>query len=590
VSLHPNDIHRRGRLAAGLTTLALFALGTAFFRAQVLEGARYQLSSEKNRLREVPIPAARGIIYDRHGDIIAENVPGYSVSILSASADSLQATLERLSSIIDLTPADIASAVRRLRRDPNRPTVVLSDASFDQVSVLEEHRTEFPSLIIEATPKRRYPDGAAVSAFVGYTAEINESELNSAEYKTYKSGQQIGRSGLEQQYERVLRGTEGSRFVEVDARGRVVRDATSRPDRPASAAPPLRTNIDLDLQRFTASYFGDSLVGGVVALDPSTGEVLAIHSAPTFDPNRFIGGIPASYYRELTTDERRPLYNKAMQGRYPPASTFKLATAAIALEAGLVDFDTRMPQPCTGGYTFGSRYFRCWDRDGHGHVNLTQAIAKSCDTYFYQLGLRMTLSKLLAGGVQLRFREKSGIDLPNETTPVWPYAVEYFNKRYGERGWTNAVTLNLSIGQGENSQTILNMARFYTALATDGSLARPEVVKGNPDRVKVLNLTPRQLEGLRNAMADVVSGRGTAGSAQIQGVILAGKTGTAQNETGRDHAWFVGFAPKDDPKIVVAVMLWQGEHGYAAARIASRIVEHYLKRPAIVPPVVEGDN
>ncbi|MFN8667319.1 MAG: penicillin-binding protein 2 [Gemmatimonadaceae bacterium] len=590
MSLHPNDIQRRGRLAAVLVTLSLVALATGFFRAQVLESASYQLSSEKNRLREVPIPAARGMIYDRHGQIIAENVPGYSVSILAPSADSLQATLERLATIIDLAPGDIQSAVRRLKRDPNRPTVVLADASFDQVSVLEEHRTEFPSLIIEATPKRRYPDGPVVSAFVGYTAEINDSELNSAEYKAYKSGQQIGRAGLEQQYERELRGTEGSRFVEVDARGRVVRDAGSRPDRPAEAAPGLQTNIDLDLQRFVASYFGDSLVGGVVALEPKTGEVLAIHSAPTFDPNRFIGGVSSAYYKELTEDTRRPMYNKAMQGRYPPASTFKLATAAMAMEEGLVDFDTRMPQPCTGGYTFGNRYFRCWDKNGHGAVTLSQAIAKSCDVYFYQLGLRMSLSKMLAGGVKLRFREKSGIDLPNETTPQWPYAVDYFNKRYGAKGWSNAVTLNLSIGQGENTQTILNMARFYTALATDGSAARPEVVKRNPDRVRILDLNAKQLAGLRDAMADVVSGRGTAASAQIEGVILAGKTGTAQNETEKDHAWFVGFAPKDDPKIVVAVMLWQGQHGYAAARIASKVVEHYLKRPAIQPLNVEGDN
>ncbi len=590
MSLHPNDIQRRGRLAAVLVTLSLVALATGFFRAQVLESASYQLSSEKNRLREVPIPAARGMIYDRHGQIIAENVPGYSVSILAPSADSLQATLERLATIIDLAPGEIQSAVRRLKRDPNRPTVVLADASFDQVSVLEEHRTEFPSLIIEATPKRRYPDGSVVSAFVGYTAEINDSELNSAEYKTYKSGQQIGRAGLEQQYERELRGTEGSRFVEVDARGRVVRDAGSRPDRPAEAAPALQTNIDLDLQRFVASYFGDSLVGGVVALEPKSGEVLAIHSAPTFDPNRFIGGVSSAYYKELTEDARRPLYNKAMQGRYPPASTFKLATAAIAMEEGLVDFDSRMPQPCTGGYTFGNRYFRCWDKNGHGAVTLSQAIAKSCDVYFYQLGLRMTLSKMLAGGVKLRFREKSGIDLPNETTPQWPYAVDYFNKRYGAKGWSNAVTLNLSIGQGENTQTILNMARFYTALATDGSAARPEVVKRNPDRVRILDLNAKQLAGLRDAMADVVSGRGTAASAQIEGVILAGKTGTAQNETDKDHAWFVGFAPKDDPKIVVAVMLYQGQHGYAAARIASKVVEHYLKRPAIQPANVEGDN
>ncbi|MBP9105637.1 MAG: penicillin-binding protein 2, partial [Gemmatimonadaceae bacterium] len=515
---------------------------------------------------------------------------GYAVSILAAGADSLRATLQRLSAIIELAPGDIESAVRRLRRDPNRPTVVLADASFDQVSVLEEHRTEFPSLIIEATPKRRYPDGPAVSAFVGYTAEISESELNSTEYTSYKSGQQIGRSGLEQQYEKELRGTEGSRYVEVDARGRVVRDAGSRPDREATAAPALQTNIDLDLQRFVASYLADSLVGGVVAIEPQSGAVLAIHSSPAYDPNRFIGGIPAPYYRELLNNPGRPLLNKAIQGRYPPASTFKLATAAMALEEGLVDFDSRMPVPCTGGYTYGSRYFRCWDKKGHGSVTLSQAIAKSCDSFFYQLGLRMTLSKMLAGGVQLKFREKSGIDLPNETTPQWPYAVEYFNKRYGPKGWTNAVTLNLSIGQGENTQTILNMARFYTALATDGSAARPEVVRRSPDRTKILNLTPAQLAGLRDAMADVVSGRGTAGSAAIQGVVLAGKTGTAQNETGKDHAWFVGFAPKDDPKIVVAVMLWQGEHGYAAARIASKVVEHYLKRPAIQPVDVEGDD
>lgn len=590
MSLHPNDIQRRGRLASWLVTLSLILVASGFFRAQVLESASYQLSSEKNRLREVPIPAARGIIYDRHGDIIAENVPGYSVSILSSSADSLRSTLQRLSAIIALAPDEIESAVRRLRRDPNRPTVVLADASFDQVSVLEEHRTEFPSLIIQAAPKRRYPDGGIVSAFAGYTSEINEAELNSTEYRAYQSGQQIGRAGLEQQYERQLRGVEGSRFVEVDARGRVVRESGARPDRPAQPAPALRTNIDLDLQRFVASYFGDSLVGGLVAIEPATGEVLAIHSSPTYDPNRFIGGVSSAYYKELTEDPRRPMYNKAMQGRYPPASTFKLATAAIALEAGIVDFDTRMEQPCTGGYTFGTRYFRCWDRKGHGNVNLSQAIARSCDVYFYQLGLRMTLSRMLAGGVKLKFREKSGIDLPNETTPQWPYAVEYFNKRYGPRGWTNAVTLNLAIGQGENTQTILNMARFYTALATDGQAARPEVVTRMPERTRILDLTPAQLEGLRDAMADVVSGRGTAASAAIRGVILAGKTGTAQNETGKDHAWFVGFAPKDDPKIVVAVMLWQGEHGYAAARIASKVVEHYLKRPTIQPADVEGDG
>lgn len=589
MSFHPNDIQRRGRVAAGLAAVALVVLTGAFFRAQVLESARYLSSSERNRLRQVPIPAARGMIYDRRGEVIAENVPGYSVSILGQSADSLRATLTRLTSIIALSPDAIEGAVRRYRREPNRPTVVVADASFDQVSVLEEHRMEFPSLIIQSAPKRYYPDGPAVAAFTGYTGEISERELGLKGYEGYKSGMEIGKGGLERQYEAELRGREGSRFVEVDARGRVVRDQADRPDVTSEPGKALRTNIDLDLQRFVANYLGDTLVAGVVALDPKTGAVLALHSAPSFDPNRFVGGIPADYWSQLNTDKRQPLYNKAMQGRYPPASTFKLATAAIALEEGIADFDTRMDRPCTGGYQFGSRSWACWDKKGHGAVTLTQAIAKSCDVYFYQLGLRITLSRLLAGGVSLKMAERSGIDLPNEQQPQWPTTIEYMDRIFGKGRWTNGETLNLAIGQGFNTQTVLNMARFYSALATDGKAAKPEVVARNPERIQIMKLTPAQLAGLRSAMGDVVSTRGTAASAAVEGVQIAGKTGTAQNQTPIDHAWFVGFAPQNDPQILVAVMLWQGQHGYAAARIASKVISHYLKRPTLEPLNVEGN-
>ena len=589
MSFHPNDIQRRGQVAATIVAFAMVGLAAGFFRAQVVESAKYRRSSERNRLREVPIPAARGMIYDRHGEVIAENVPGYSVSILGQSADSLRATLTRLTQIIAFSPEAIDEALRHYRREPNRPTVVLADATFDQVSVLEEHRVEFPSLIIQSAPKRYYPDGPAVAAFTGYTGEISERELNSAQYPDYKGGMELGKGGLEKQYEAELRGYEGSRFVEVDARGRVVRDQAERPDVAPRAGKALRTNIDLDLQRFIANYLGDTLVAGVVVLEPKSGAVLALHSAPSFDPNRFVGGIPAAYWRELRTDPREPLFNKAMQGRYPPASTFKLVTAAIALEEGIADFDTHMDRSCTGSYKFGSRSWRCWDKDGHGSLTLSQAIAQSCDTYFYQLGLRITLSRLLAGGVSLKMGERSGIDLPSETPPQWPTATTYLDSVYGKGKWSNGETLNLSIGQGYNTQTVLNMARFYSALATDGMSSRPEVVARNPERTKLLNLTPAQLAGLRQAMGDVVSSRGTAGSAAIQGVQVAGKTGTAQNETGRDHAWFVGFAPQDEPTILVAVMLWQGEHGYAAARIASKVISHFLKRPAIEPLIVEGN-
>jgi penicillin-binding protein 2 len=587
VSFHPNDVARRATAARILYAGAFGLLLLAFFRTQVVRYSEYALQSEQNRLREVPMPAPRGIIFDRNGEIIAENLPGYSVAVVSRSADSLRAVLGRLSSVITLSPEQVESAIRRFRREPSRPTVVLADASFDVVSVLEEHRLDFPEILIQTAPKRFYPDREAVASFIGYTSEISESELDSKEYEGYKPGQQIGKDGLERQYERELRGREGARFVEVDAKGRVVRDAGARQEIVPEAPAPLRTNIDMDLQRFAASLFGDSLQGGVLALEPHTGAVLAMHSAPSFDPNRFIGGVSQEYYSSLNTDPRRPLYNKVIKGRYPPASTFKLATAIIGMESGLVGLDDRMPVPCTGGYLYG-RYFRCWDKKGHGNVTLRQAIAKSCDVFFYQLGLRITLQRLLAGGVSLKFREKSGIDLPNENAPGWPYAVEYFDKKYGPRGWSNGVTLSLAIGQGENDQTVANMARFYTALATDGHAAKPEIVARAPQRDKIINLTSEQMDGLRLALSDVVSTRGTAASAQVQGVIVAGKTGTAQNPPRPDHAWFVGFAPADDPKIVVAVFVEFGLHGYVAARLATKIIERHLRSKAIEGMQTEG--
>ena len=595
MSFHPNEVQRRGRMATFILAGAFTLLASAFFRTQILKHATYTLQSETNRLREVPLPAPRGIIYDRHGAVIAENLPGYSVSILARTSDSLRVALRGLARVITLSPEQIEAAVRRFRQAPNRPTVVLADASFDIVSVLEERRVDFPGMIIQASPKRYYPDKEAVASFVGYTGEITESELNQRQYRNYKSGQDVGKAGLERQYEAELRGKEGTHFVEVDARGRVVGEAGGRGDIPPESPDPLYTNIDLDLQRFAATLFGDTLQGGVMAMDPKTGEVLAIHSAPSFDPNRFIGGVSTSYYSQLRDDPRRPLYNKVIQGLYPPGSTFKLATAIMGMEAGIVGLDDHFPVSCTGGFTYGNRYFRCWEKKGHGNLNLRQAIEKSCDVYFYQLGLKLGVTRMLAGGVSLKMREKSGIDLPNEKQPLWPFAREYFDKRYGVSGWSNGVLLSLAIGQGENSQTVANMARFYTALATDGSLVRPEIVRRQAERTKVVRLTPEQMAGLQRAMAGVVSARGTAAGAQIQGVLIAGKTGTAQSGVFRNgielnHAWFTGYAPADDPKIVIAVMLeLVPYHGSVAAQVASKMIERYLKRPTIQGAQLEGD-
>lgn len=590
MSFQPNAVQGRARIASALLFFVFLFLAGSFFRTQVLQGAKYVLQAETNRLREVPLPAPRGMILDRTGKVIAEDLPGYSISLLAPTQDSLRVMMQHIGEIVPVTQEQINAAARRFRREPTRPTVLFPDASFELVSILEERRVEFPGLIIQSAPRRHYPDGPAVSALVGYTGEISESELGLERFADYKPGQQVGKDGIERQYEDRLRGREGARFIEVDARGRVVREQ-ARPDLEPERPAALYTNIDLDLQRFVHELFGDSLIGGVVAMEPHSGEVLALHSAPTFDPNRFIGGIPRDYWDALQNDPRRPLYNKAIKGAYPPGSIWKLHTSIIAMEAGQVRIDEKMPVRCEGGFQFGNRFQRCWKRDGHGDVTLAEALEQSCDTYFYQLGLRIGLQNLVAGGLRLGARERSGIDLPAETRSVFPTdpAKEYYDRLFGPRGWSNGVVLNLAIGQGENSQTVVNMARFYSALATDGEAARPEVVRGQAERTRMFNITPEQLQQLQDAMAGVLT-RGTAAASQLEGIAIAGKTGTAQNaqDQVRDHSWFAGYAPADDPKIVVVLLLEFGGSGSRAARMASKVFEYYLKQRTSFVTSTEG--
>jgi len=598
VNFHPNDVVRRAQVTVYIGAAIVTVLTVSFFRAQVMQYRSYVLQSETNRLREVPVPAPRGAIYDRNGKVIAENVVGYAVSVLAQSEDSLRGTLARIGAKVPLSQRQTDLAIQRYRRAPTLPTTIFSDASFNVVSVLEEHRVDFPSLIIQSGPKRHYPNGPAVVPFVGYTGDINESDLSDARFAQYRAGQIVGKLGLERQYEAQLHGREGSRFVEVDAHGRVVREEGAQ-ERKAIQGDSLRTNIDLDLQLFTAQLFGDSLVGGAVAMDPSTGAVLALYSAPSYDPNEFIGGVSFAYYEGLRNNPKRPLYNKAVQGVYPPGSTWKLATAILALQEDVITSDSRMPQECTGFYYFGDRAWQCWEKAGHGSLTLAGAITKSCNVYFYQLGLKLGLSRLVAGGVQLGFAKKTDIDLPEESRSRFPDRLQYFNDRYGPRGWTSgAAALNMAIGQGDNAQTIVNMARFYTALATDGSAARPQIVSLRPERTKIMSLKPEQIAELRAAMAGVTAEGGTAASAALGGgVILAGKTGTAQtaaNVVGKkalcDDSWFVGFAPMDNPKIVVSVVLECGGHGYLAARVASEIIGKYLGVKPVSKIITEGNN
>ena len=578
-AFQPQRLQRRAVALRWTLAAAFLVLLVAFFQAQVLGAERYRLRSKSNRLRAIPITAPRGAILDRNGLVVADNVPGFTVKLIASDEDSLRVVLARLAGIVALDTAEASQVVRRWRSARYQPALVFNSSSFEVISRLEEHRLELPGLLIQTEPRRFYPGGKAVAHITGYVGEVSEADLSRDRYPGARMGTIVGRDGLEAAYDSVLRGREGMQYVEVNARGAMVRQDESGLSLQAEAGRPLTSTLDLALQLYVDSLWTDSLSqfrGSLVAMTPK-GEILALYSWPTFDPNDFVGGIDADRYRELMdTASGLPLLNRALRGAYPPASPFKLATAAMALRRGLVTFSTHMDQPCTGGLRFGNRVFKCWKKEGHGSLDLTGAIAASCDVYFYQLGLKLGIGNLLADGVEFGFREKAGIDLGHELRSFYPPSREYYDKAYGPRGWTNAVVLNLSIGQGENDQTLLNMTRFYAALAGDGVLRPPHLVAAAAGaQPRSLGLTPGQLAGLRDAMIAVVM-RGTAAASRGQDLNVAGKTGTAQNAHGADHGWFIGFAPSDNPAIVVGAIMEKALHGSSVAPYVVRVIRRYL--------------
>jgi penicillin-binding protein 2 len=573
-AFHPLAVARRARGARVLVWVAALLLLSTFFRTQVLSHRAFALQSETNRLRPIPLPAPRGVITDRAGRVLADNVPGFTIALLPGPDDSLRATLVRIAPLVGLDTAGITRVLQRYRRAPYLPAVVRHDAPLAMVAALEERRLEIPGLIVQTEPKRYYPDSAVAAHVLGYIGEVTESERGQVRFADVRLGGLVGKDGVEREYDATLRGKDGVRFVEVSALGRMVREggeAAALVPVPGSA---LRTALDLDLQRYVASIFPRGKRGAVMALDPETGAVLALYSAPGFDPNAFVGGVDPEYWRALNEDDARPLLNRAIQARYPPGSTWKLAIAAMALRRGIAGFNTRMPVPCRGGLQYGNRFFRCWRAEGHGTLTLTQAIAHSCDVYFYQLGLKLGVAALLEDGVALGARGRTGIDLPGELQSVYPSGREYYDRLYGPRRWTSAVALNLSIGQGENDQTLVNVIRLYQMVAGDGRARVPRVA-GRPQTGDSLDVSAEQLAGLRRALVSVVEG-GTARGSRVATLTIAGKTATAQNPHGPDHGWFIAFAPADQPRIVVGAVIEFAEHGSAVAPLVTRVIARYL--------------
>lgn len=576
---HPSRLRERAVVARWMLFGAFLVLAGAFFRTQILQGDRYRLRAENNRLRPVPLQPARGTVFDRSGQVIAETVPGFSAALLAASTDSLREVLDSFRTVVPLDPAEVEAVIDRYLAARYQPAVVLPNATIEQVALLEEHRAILPGLVIQPEPRRVYPRGVAVAHLVGYVNEVSQAELEAGRYAGARLGSVVGRAGLEQEYDDTLRGTPGVRYIEVDARGRLVREQGAAPPLPSVPGHTIHPTIDLDLQLYIDSIWPRGQAGALIAMTPA-GEVRALYSTPAYDPNAFIGGISRAELQRLMTDPRLPLLDRALQVRYPPGSPFKLATAAMALKRGLVDLHSHMPQSCGGGLQYGNRYFRCWNRAGHGSLDLLGAVAQSCDVYFYQLGLRVQLANMLSDGVRMGFQERTNVDLVNEAAPIWPGGTDYYDRRYGPRGWSNSVVLNLAIGQGENTQTLMNMVRFYAALAGDGHSPTPFIVQPDSSRSFDLGLTGAQLSGLREALIAVVE-RGTAARSRLKEIAVAGKTGTAQNaqDKTRDHGWFLAFAPAEKPEIVVGAIFEFGLHGSDVAPYVVRTIRRYLLGP-----------
>jgi penicillin-binding protein 2 len=580
------QVRERASAARWVLSLVFAVLIGAFFRTQILQHDKYQLRAETNRLRAIPLEPPRGPILDRNGRVIAENLPGFSVKLLATSADSLRAVLGRMATVVPFDSSEVEAVVRRWRAAPYQPVTVFGDAEFPTVSRLEEHRPYLPGLIIQSEPKRMYPQGRAVAHLVGYVSEVTETDLERNRFPGAALGSIVGKAGLERQYDSVLRGRAGVRYAEVNARGRLVREDVGAASLPPTTGHVLQTTLDLDLQRYIDSIWPVGVRGAMIAITPK-GEIRALYSAPSYDPNLFVGGISTTDWRKLNDDPAIPLLNRAIYGRYPPASPFKLATAAMGLKRGLIDLRTRMAVPCTGGYRLGNRIFRCWKKEGHGSLDLVGAVAQSCDVYFYQLGQRVGLEHILEEGVEMGFAGRSGVDLPSEQASIYPGSLAYFDSLYGPRNWSAPATiLNFSIGQGENTQTLINMVQFYQALAGDGVEVQPYIVRPTGRVSHQLGLAEEQLKVLRRALIAVLE-QGTGARSRRGGLTIAGKTGTAQQSAGKDHGWFLGFAPAEEPVLVVGAIMEEAEHGsdvgpYVADALARYILGPDSTRPAPV--------
>ena len=589
-------MHQMSRLkrARGLSIIPVcgaLILAGRLFALQVVNQELYSLQSEKNHIRREWVTAQRGLIVDREGRIVADSRPSFSVVAVPREVLSSAQSVNLLAQILQTTEEQIHTRLATGSR--HLPRVLWRDADFAQVSQIIEREEDLRGVSIEVSNVRFYPNRAEAGHLLGHVGEISEEELVTMKDKGFKAGDFLGRTGIEKTYDGALRGTDGERFLEVDAVGRIIGIYRGRDPVPAISGSTLRLHLDLHLQAIAESCLVGRR-GAVCMMDVSNGGMMVFASGPAFDPGLFATGIRSEDWRRLNNDPDKPLLNRCVQATYAPGSTFKMLTMALALEKHIVGQHGRMRVSCAGGYRFGNRYFRCWEEKGHGSLDLEGALVLSCDTFFYQVGERLGVDDFATIAKAVGLGSRTGIDLPQESSGNVP-TVAWLDKRYGKSAWGRGAVLNYAIGQGEYLTTPLQMVRYAACIATDGNLYVPRLVRAienhdgtivePPPKVERVWDIPREdLAGVREAMRRVVAD-GTARGTRIDGFMAAGKTGTAENPHGEPHSWFMGYAPAQDPKVAFSVIVEAGGHGSdVAVPITKRLLMAYCGADSIPTP------
>jgi penicillin-binding protein 2 len=584
--------------AAQYIILAIFLVLTyGLWRLQVSRNDLYATLAEKNRVRDVPILAPRGKILDREGRVIVDNYSSFSALLMRDSTRNLNDDADIIAEGLHMDAKDIKDRIRRFASMPQyQPIFLKDDITQDDLAFIEAHRNELPELDTIMAHRRLYPRKGFMAHVIGYVGEVSEDMLNSPRWELYNPGDVVGKSGIELEYNQMLMGKNGSRQVVVNSHGREMGQLDEKPAEPGKD---LKLTIDIDLQIAAEEALGDKN-GAIVAMDPRSGEILAMVSRPTFDPNDFAVRISRDQWSKLVNDDEHPLMNKAIQAQLAPGSTFKIIMATAGMQEGIAQ---NLHVNCPGGASFYGRYFKCWiaiQHHGHGSVDITKAIYQSCDVFFYTLADRLGISRMAKYATEFGLGQKTGIDLPQEASGLMPS--EEWKIRYYRQKWYAGENMSVGIGQGAVVATPMQMTRAISAITSGGLMVRPHLTFPNdlphnlvpastePGRVSI-PIDPKNWEVITDAMAEVPGPLGTANSAHLQGIDFAGKTGSAQTISNtlkaklangkqdyKDNAWFVGVTPRRNPELVVGVLFEGGEHGQFAARLAAQVVKAYVDK------------